>query len=67
MCLADDCRQLQWGDVGVELCIIFCQVVHYSASGARRSRFDSICNPLEFEHLIFDGCFGTYLKLAQGY
>lgn len=37
------------------------------ASGARPSRFDSICNPFEFEHLIFDGWFGTYLKLAQGY
>jgi len=34
---------------------------------ARRCRFNSTCNTLEFEFLIFDGCFETYVGLKFVY
>ena len=34
---------------------------------ARRCRFDSTCNTLEFEFLMFDGCFETYIGLKFVY
>jgi hypothetical protein len=50
----------------------FLEIAHsyvLSTIGARRCRFDSTCNNLEFEPLIFDGCFATYvgLKFAYGW
>ena len=40
--------------------------VHFLRIGAQRCRFQSVCNTLEFERVIFDGWFETYIRFVSG-
>ena len=40
--------------------------VHFLRIGAQRCRFQSVCNTLEFERVIFDDWFETYIRFVSG-